>query len=83
MQWFDRDLIFTVLVVETAVVMIFFGLKIDHDTLEREMEVADEIESSQPCSVDYAILHSSNRARTAPEAVSNPLFGYALERLSK
>ncbi len=83
MPRFDKEMVFTIVVVETAAMMMFFGLKIDHDTLEREMELATEIESSAPNSVDYSILRNSRRVNTVPDSVGNPLFGYALERLSK
>ena len=59
MPRFDKEMVFTIVVVETAAMMMFFGLKIDHDTLAREMELATEIESRAPNSVDYSILRNS------------------------
>ncbi|MCA9804721.1 MAG: hypothetical protein KC777_22275 [Cyanobacteria bacterium HKST-UBA02] len=76
----EKDLVITVLVVETALLAMFFGLKIDHDTIERELKVANQYESAEPDSVDYGILRHSSRAQPVRSEVSHPLFDFAVER---
>lgn len=80
MALFENDLIITIVVVEGALLAMLYGLKIDHDTLEHELEVAGEYETLRPNSIDNSILQRSSRAEPVRRSVSNPLFSYAVER---
>ena len=77
----DKDLVLTILVVECAVVAMFFGLKVDHDTLERELEVARQYEAANPDFLDYRILNNTSIAQPVREDVGNPMFDSAIEHM--
>ena len=78
----DKDLIITIATVETALLAIAFGLKVDHDTFEREqqLETTRAMEGATAPSVDYRILNNTQRAEAVSREFSHPLFVYSVER---